>query len=164
MIATVWALGSWNTALLLPYHQRIFISRADAEAEAPILWPPGAKSWLVEKDPDGGKDGRQEKGMIGRDGWIVSLTQWTRVWASSGRWSRIGKPDVLQSVGLQAIRHHWVTEQQPANQSEETLHTVEEDEDATNDSLLISFHNWAGSSEFIFGHEFTSALGCQPPE
>ena len=36
----------------------IFIGRTDAEAEAPILWPPDMKSWLTEKDPDAGKDWR----------------------------------------------------------------------------------------------------------
>ena len=42
----------------------IFIGRTDAEAEAPILWPPDAKNWLIWKDPDDGKDWRQEeKGM-----------------------------------------------------------------------------------------------------
>ena len=42
----------------------IFIGRTDAEAEAPILWPPDVKSWLIRKDPDAGKDWRQEeKGM-----------------------------------------------------------------------------------------------------
>ena len=40
----------------------IFIGRTDAEAEAPILWPPDAKNWPIEKDPDAGKDWRQEKG------------------------------------------------------------------------------------------------------
>ena len=35
---------------------RIFIGRTDAKAEAPILWPPVAKSQLTEKDPDAGKD------------------------------------------------------------------------------------------------------------
>ena len=39
----------------------IFIGRTDAEAEAPILWPPNAKSRLIGKDPDAGKDCRQEK-------------------------------------------------------------------------------------------------------
>ena len=34
----------------------IFIGRTDAEAEAPILWPPDAKNWLIWKDPDAGKD------------------------------------------------------------------------------------------------------------
>ena len=37
----------------------------------------------------------------GWDGWMASPTQWTRVWASSGSWWRIGKPGVLQSVGSQ---------------------------------------------------------------
>ena len=40
----------------------IFIGRTDAEAEAPILWPPDAKNWLIGKDPDTGKDWRREKG------------------------------------------------------------------------------------------------------
>ena len=41
----------------------IFIGRADVEAETPILWPPDAKSWLIWKDPDAGKDwGQEEKG------------------------------------------------------------------------------------------------------
>ena len=39
----------------------IFIGRTDAEAEAPILWPPDVKSWLIRKDPDAGKDWRQEE-------------------------------------------------------------------------------------------------------
>ena len=41
----------------------IFIGRTDAEAEAPILWPPDAKNWLLGKDPDAGKYWRLEKGM-----------------------------------------------------------------------------------------------------
>ena len=42
----------------------IFIGRIDAEAEAPILWPPDAKSQLIGKDPDYGKDwGQEEKGL-----------------------------------------------------------------------------------------------------
>ena len=43
----------------------MFIGRTDGEAEAPILWPPDAKSQLIEKDPDAWKDWRQkEKGAI----------------------------------------------------------------------------------------------------
>ena len=41
----------------------IFVEKTDAEAEAPIFWPPDAKSWLIGKDPDAGKDWGQEKGM-----------------------------------------------------------------------------------------------------
>ena len=54
----------------------IFIGRTDAETEAPILWPPDAKSWLAGKDPDAGKDwGQEEKGvteveMVGWHHWL----------------------------------------------------------------------------------------------
>ena len=42
----------------------VFIGRIDAEAETPVLWPPDAKSWLIWKDPDAGKDwSQEEKGM-----------------------------------------------------------------------------------------------------
>ena len=52
------------------------IGRTDAEAEAPILWPPDAKSWLIRKDPDAGKDRRQKKQgpekneMVGWHQWL----------------------------------------------------------------------------------------------
>ena len=50
----------------------LFAGRIDAEAEAPILWPPDAKSQLIGKDLDSGKDWRQEKGMtkVKMDGWM----------------------------------------------------------------------------------------------
>ena len=58
----------------------IFIGRTDAEAEAPILWPPDAKKWFLGKDSDVGKDWRQdEKGWQRIDGWMASPTQWTWV-------------------------------------------------------------------------------------
>ena len=57
----------------------IFIGRTDAEAEAPILWPPDARNWLLGKDPEAEKDWRQEK--KGRwDGWMASPARWTWVW------------------------------------------------------------------------------------
>ena len=40
---------------------QLYVGRTDAEAEAPILWPPDAKSQLIGKDPDAGKDRRQEE-------------------------------------------------------------------------------------------------------
>ena len=54
----------------------MFIGRIDGEAEAPILWPPDVKSWLIGKDPDAGKGWRQEeKGttedeMVGWHHWL----------------------------------------------------------------------------------------------
>ena len=52
----------------------IFIGRTDAEAETPIIWPPDVKNWLVGKDPDAGKDWRQEKKGLTEDemvGWCL---------------------------------------------------------------------------------------------
>ena len=78
----------------------VFIGRTDAEAS--ILWPPDAKRWLIRKDPDAGKDWRQERGWLRMRCWMESLTQWTWGSASSGRWWRTGKLGVLQSMGLQS--------------------------------------------------------------
>ena len=50
----------------------VFIGRTDVEAETPIHWPPDAKSWLIWKDPDAGKDWKQEKKGMTEDemvGW-----------------------------------------------------------------------------------------------
>ena len=44
------------------------------------------------------------------DGWKVSPTQWSWVWADSGSWWKTGKPGVLQSMGSQRVRRDWVTE------------------------------------------------------
>ena len=46
------------------------------------------------------------------DGQRASPTQWTRTWASSGRWWVTGRPRMVQSMGLQRVRHNWGTEQQ----------------------------------------------------
>ena len=63
----------------------IFIGRTDAEAEAPILWLPDAKSRLTGKDPDVGKYWGQEDKRVTEDE-MASPTQWTWVWANSRRW------------------------------------------------------------------------------
>ena len=89
----------------------IFIGRTDAEAKAPILWQPDVKSQLIRKDPDAGKDWRQEeKGTRGWDGWMASPTGWTWVWASSRSWWWTGKPGMLQSIQSQRVRHDWATD------------------------------------------------------
>ena len=48
----------------------VFIGRTDFEAETPIFWPPDAKSWLIWKDPDVGKDWRQEEKGTTEDGMV----------------------------------------------------------------------------------------------
>ena len=53
----------------------MFIGRTDVEAEALILWPPAEKNWLIWKDPDAGKDSRQEeKGTDERMRWLDGIT------------------------------------------------------------------------------------------
>ena len=89
----------------------IFIGRTDAEA--PILWPPDAKNQLTGKDPGAGKDWRQEEKGATQDemvGWYDRLNAHESEQAER-QW-RTGKPGVLQSRGLQRVRHNLATEQQ----------------------------------------------------
>ena len=90
----------------------IFTGRTDAEAETPILWPPDEKSWFIGKDPDAGKDWRQEeKGTIEDEmvGWhhrlnghefeqALGVESWTR------------KPGMVQSMRSQRVGRDWATE------------------------------------------------------
>ena len=65
------------------------------------------KTWCWERlKAEGEGDNR------GWGGWMASLTQWTWVWARSGRWWRMGKSGMLQSMGSQRVGHNWATEQQ----------------------------------------------------
>ena len=76
---------SWESlgCKIKPVHPKgnqawIFIGRTDAEAETTILWPPDAKSWLIWKDPDAGKDWRQEEKGTTEDemvGWHHGLNE-----------------------------------------------------------------------------------------
>ena len=78
--------------------------RTDAETEAPILGLPDAKSWLIRKDPDAGKDWRrEEKGMTEDEmvGWHHRLNG-HEFEGTPGEW-RTGKPGMLQSMGLQEL-------------------------------------------------------------
>ena len=86
-----------------PFHPKgnqswIFLGRTDVEAETPIFW-----------SPDAGKDWRQEKTTTEGEmvGWHHLLDGYE---FESMSWWRTGKPDVLQSMGSQRVRHDWVTE------------------------------------------------------
>ena len=89
----------------------IFIERTDAEAESPIRWPPDVKSWLIWKDPDAGKDWRQEeKGttedeMVGWHHWLNGHEfGWTPGVGDGWR------PGVLRFMESQRVGHDWATE------------------------------------------------------
>ena len=92
----------------------IYIGRIEAEAEAPILWPPVSKSRLIWKDPDACKDWRREEKETTED----EMVGW-RHWLNGHEFEQTpgvgkgqGKPGVLQSRGSQRVGHDWVTEQQ----------------------------------------------------
>ena len=120
----VFKLWCWRRLLRVPWTKEIkpgnhkgnqpwiFSGRTDAEAEAPLLWPPDVKSQLIGKDPDGWERLRagREGGDRGWDGWIASPSQWTWVWVNSGSWWRTGGPAVWQFVGSQRGRQGWATE------------------------------------------------------
>ena len=63
------------------------------------------RPWCWERLKAGGKGDDR-----GWDSWMALPTQWTWVWASSGRQWKTEKPDMLHSVGLQRVGHVWVTE------------------------------------------------------
>ena len=91
----------------------IFIGKTDAKADAPILWPPDAKSWLIWKDPDAGKLWGQEKGtteneMVGwhhwlnghgsgelrelvmdREAWRAAVHRVTKSWKQLSEWTEL---------------------------------------------------------------------------
>ena len=98
----------------------IFIGRTDAEGEAPILWSPDGKNWLIRKDPDSGKDWRQEEKGTAEDemvGWHHRLNRhgfgWTPgvgdgqgglVCCGSWRCKELDMTEQLNWTGLQHAR------------------------------------------------------------
>ena len=89
----------------------VFIGGTDDKAEAPILWPPDAKSWLIWKDPDAGKDwGQKEKGITEDEmvGWHHQING--HEFEQLRKLVMDREACVLQSMGSQRVRHDWVTE------------------------------------------------------
>ena len=75
-----------------------FFGGNDAKAETPVLWPPDAKSWLIGKDSDAGRDwGQEEKGTTEDE-----MAGWSWWWT--------GRPGMLLFMGLQRFGHDWATE------------------------------------------------------
>ena len=90
----------------------VFIGRTDAEAETPVLWLPHAKSWLIRKYPDSGRDwGQEEKGMMEDEiaGWHHQLDGHGFGWAP-GVGDGQGGLACCNSLGSQRVRHDWMTE------------------------------------------------------
>ena len=97
----------------------IFIRRTDAEAETPILWPPDAKIWLIEKDPDVEKNWKQEEKGWHRMRWLDGITNsmdmsFSKPW----RWWRTGKPAVRSPCGHKVSdRTEWMNNKLSKNSS-----------------------------------------------
>ena len=69
-----WTARKSNQSIRKENQSWIFIGRTDSEAETLILWPPDAKNWLLEKDPDAGKgEGRRKRGQQ-KMRWLDAIT------------------------------------------------------------------------------------------
>ena len=90
----------------------IFTGRTDAEAETPILWPPDAQNWLIGKDPDAGKDWRQEEKGARVDeivGWPHRLNV-HEFEQALGVGDEQGSLACCSPWGSQRVRHDWATD------------------------------------------------------
>ena len=84
--------------------------RTNAESEAPVFWSSDMNSPLIGKVPDAGKDWGQKKSTSEGEmaGWHYQCNE--HELGKLGRWWGTGRPSVLQSMGLQTVRHNWATE------------------------------------------------------
>ena len=108
--------NSWDCKESQPVHPKgnrywIFIGKTDGEAETPVLWPPDEKNWLLGKDPNAGKDRRQEeKGtteneVVGWHHWCNGHEFEQAPGVGDGQRSLVG----YSPWDLKRVRQNWVT-------------------------------------------------------
>ena len=178
MDVRVWALKNWFFLIMVlektlesPLDSKIkpvnpngnqpwiFIGRADAEAEAPILWPPDAKSWIIGKDPDAGKDWKQKEKGTTEDEMF-----WWHHWLNPhDSWSLSKLQEIVKDreawcaavYGAQWVRHYWAT----ARQQFQVLVTF------SSSVSLTKGYNSSVHRDFLYlAQTLTNSTFLSPPE
>ena len=111
LLRVTWTARRSNQSILK--ETQPWIGRTDAEAAAPILWPPDGKSWLIGKDPDAGKDRRQEEKGMTED----KMVGWHHQLNGHEFEHSLGDGEGQENLACCSpwgcrFRHNWVTEQQ----------------------------------------------------
>ena len=113
LLRVLWAARRSNQSILKEINPDYSLERLMLKLKLQnfghLMWRANSleKTLMLERLKAGG-DGDDR----GPDGWVASLTKWTWVFKNSRRWWRTGKPGMLQSMGLQRVRHNWETEKQ----------------------------------------------------
>ena len=116
-----------NCKEIKPVHPKrnqswIYIGRIGVEAEAPILWPPDVKNWLIGNDPDAGKDWRQEEKGTTENEMVNGITDLVDMSLSKLQELVMDRVAWCAAVhGSQIVGHDWVTE---VNWTERQLSTT----------------------------------------
>ena len=106
LLRVPWTARRWNQSILKISPEYSLEGLMKLQYFGHLLW----RTDSLEKTLMLGKIKGRRRWERQRMRWMASPTRWTWVLASSGNWWWTGKPGVLQSMGLQRVRHNWTTE------------------------------------------------------